>query len=494
MSASRLNHQNKRRLWKEHGTQFPLQYLHEVNQLYLKHTRLVDEEKEKDESEKQRREGEEASCSSSTPLVSVVEALNAFCTAGNTYAEITAFKRLSSTLSRAAAHHHQQHSKDEHLKEDLAHIAALAIQVLFFDNTKPLHNQMLSCVTKLPEYCISACKRALLDKIKPYSSIEEVALCNQDEEGGDQESRGEGQGERVDPLSRCRELMKISNGLMTLCKWECFESVMEEACVYLVKVLSMAFQVVCSYSRQGNVVSPMDGEMCQNCANVVHKLVSRYASKLKKESSEATSDKTQSAVVAMVRGCLAGIRTEMLPRDVVVTASVTLWTYMFSGCEDNPQIPALWTARALFSTTPKPKELLERKAQHPKVDFHLRKEEEGQCPGDTPQIESPLHECLKTASKHATLEEELSSLSEFGLTASLRGLLAALPSLSYLSNRGQPSAGSISLMLFSSKYKDLSLGRHRLARGNESNLFFDKRNSVRFASLFIFVMHGTLLM
>ena len=360
-----MSYQNKKRLWKETGTRFTPEYLEDV--------------------------GEVASArdQSSSEVAALAKRLADFCEIGNTYGERSALKTLWGEIDGVV----RRAPSSNGASEDVVRILQLVAHIIFFDNTGPLHRQLLSSAAKLPAPYLDAWKGSLARHIQRSCALDESAK-RRETDGGQ------------DPLGGCREVMRICKGVMSMQKNRLYDSIFEDNLSTLIESLGLSFTRICSYSRQGKVVSPVYIEYCQDAANVIYTLAQMH--------SPEQIGAREGTVAVMLRACLDCLQTDAMPRDVMITAAVTLWTYMFKGYDKGESgLPALWAANAVFASRPGAE------------GFSLGGGRGGEAE------ESRVHRSLGKGSGAASLEEELASLSDFGTLCCLRGLLSVLPTPSF---------------------------------------------------------------
>ncbi|QDZ22105.1 DUF2428 domain-containing protein [Chloropicon primus] len=372
MTASRHNAQNQRRLLKEQGTHFTEDFVGRVA---------------------------EAVAEATPRSESLAKELEEFCTIGNTYGERAALKTVWRKVEVLA----REGDDGEATREQARRLVGLLGEMVFLENSRALHRQLLSSAAKLPAPYLGVWKGTLRRHIE--------LAC-----GKAAEFAGPG---GVDPLGICKNVMRVSKGLMSMLCYRAYDDVLGSTSLLLVEAFGLALKHVCKHGNEGKIVAPLYVELCQETVNVLHSLVQMHHAKL---------ETNRASCLAMLRACLDCLHSEVMPRDVMVAAAVTIWTYMFKDSVD-PRLAALWAANSVF---------VERKegGQGQGTRFVL---EDGKDP--SPGV-SPVHELLRESK--VSFEDEVASMNEFGTLCCLRGLLSVLPTASYGVVLGQSKGTGLS--------------------------------------------------
>ena len=406
MAAARLSQHNKRRLWKEKGTEFTTTYLDDVNKTYEDVVVFVEAvDANTSESHNDNHNNNKKKKKKKThwdPLVAAATLIKRFSLVGNTYGEMAELKNLMRETQRMcrayASEEGNETTEEEERKKSLSKdIVRLLTRVIFFDNSVYLHNMLLSQLGKLPGEYVQVCKDEVMRQINNTTRASEATKEEEKNEKKEEEE------EESMPLQKCKEVMKISKALGSLSKYREYDGVAEITSLQLAQALSVSFEDIFSYLRKGKAVSAMYLELCHDSVRVLYSLVDRYSSRLR----------TSSAVVSsMLKACLGCLRVEAMPRDLMITASVTIWTFLFKEC-DTPELPALRVAETLLSSS---------REIPPRRKFYLSKE----CVDvETSQVQVIFE------GSDLVFKEELEALSEFGGLCCFLGMLSSLPRSSY---------------------------------------------------------------
>lgn len=402
MCAARLNHHIKRRLWKEQGTRFTDEYLSEVR-------RAAQEAEELPKGDDR--------------VASLARTLSHFCGIGNTYGEVAALKTLWAAIGSAV----RDGGGGAH-GDLLRRLVGLVAQIAFFDNSRALHRQLLSNASRLPSPFLGHWKEATALRIREACDRSRGGALRRD-------AKVVGRGEGDDTLGLAREVLSISKTLMSLQCYPAFRDVLGGECLNIAMALALALGRVCRNAEDGGIVSPSIAELCQEAANVLVSVVQNHRDSMAPSmSSSMGGDGEESAVGQVALSALGVLHCQAMPRDVMTTAAVALWTLVFAdpSCGGDPDVCALWATEAAF---------LPPEGGARVVAMSGRCQNEGDQ-GD--ESSSEVHRVL--AARGTSLAAQVGGLGEFGSLCSLRGLLSALPTASFSSDlllvegekRGEP--------------------------------------------------------
>ena len=192
---------------------------------------------------------------------------------------------------------------------------------------------------------------------------------------------------------------------MSLQCYPAFRDVLGGECLNIAMALALALGRVCRNAEDGGIVSPSIAELCQEAANVLVSVQNHRDSMAPSMSSSMGGDGEESAVGQVALSALGVLHCQAMPRDVMTTAAVALWTLVFAdpSCGGDPDVCALWATEAAF---------LPPEGGARVVAMSGRCQNEGDQ-GD--ESSSEVHRVL--AARGTSLATQVGGLGEFGYSA-----------------------------------------------------------------------------
>ena len=388
MAAARLRKQTKKREWTERGIDFSDAFREETSGL-LRRCRSCGEE------------GDESAAAAE---------LVAFTRIGTTYAEREAWPGTWRAIDRAV----RAGSSGDSAAVD---VLGLAVAILFEGNSKPLHRQILASVAKLDGASFALCEASIQRSLRTCfaSAPSESAVT-------------------AGPPHR--DLVRATEALGSLLGHRRFDGVLAACAAEALTALSSALRGVCALASgppsdaglppegPARPLPPSHAAFCQDALGVLYGLAQpRRGGRGRERANEGPSALGTPAPAAAPTcvACLACLAVEAMPRDAMITAAVTLWTLLFrdaaqeaeggEGDDGAGDAPAVWAVQCLFG-------------RGGAVVFALPGEV-GPSGGGAGMDRGPLAGALRA--RGVAIAPAMASLSRFGRSCCLRGLLSVLP-------------------------------------------------------------------
>eukprot|EP00250_Pteridium_aquilinum_P018278 c24018_g1_i1 orf=60-7133(+) len=271
----------------------------------------------------------------------------------------------------------------------------LLVEILFLDNSVPLHRSILSCLGGLPTKWKEPIKKALAQCIQEYGI--------------------------AGPKTRRFSLAGVASTLFNLPKPGLLKGILETFAATITDTLSYGVQCLLLEAREGGRPTPTAMEECQGALSCLYYMFQLYSHELFtpctrpftlnsegiEDGNSAAEDRNSTVYIAGLDVILDVLQTGYLSRDCCIAAGVGLCAAM--QVETDHSVLACMLASSLFAATEKGLAILTKEG----LKYGLQ--------AVTP-IEAAIYQIRGT-----DLASEVSRFTEFGRLCVLRGLLTAVP-------------------------------------------------------------------